>query len=179
MVYKIINTIFSNSNTGLSAAEAHGIASGILCTDEHADSDRWFIELFKNATPVIDEEKTLLIRLFEETRRLLTSEGFEFELFLPEEDTPLSEQVEALKHWCQGFLFGVGIDSAMPEWPEDVREIIRDITEFTKLETHADGEEDEDAFNEITEYLRSVVVLLHDDLNDLRICQTEQTIREK
>jgi uncharacterized protein YgfB (UPF0149 family) len=144
------------------------MATGMLCADEHVDSAQWLAELFRNSTPVNDEEKKLLIRLFEETGRLLTSEGFEFELFLPEEDTPLSEQVEALKNWCQGFLFGVGSSTSMSEWPEDDREIIRDITEFTKLETHAGGEEDESAFTEITEYLRSVVVLLRDDLNDIR-----------
>jgi uncharacterized protein len=175
MVYKIINTIVSKSDAELSAAEAHGIATGMLCADEHADSALWLAELFRNTTPVNEEGKTLLLRLFEETRRLLASDGFEFELLLPEDDRALSEQVEALKKWCQGFLFGVGSGSSSPEseWPEDVRDIIRDITEFTKLETHAEGEEDESAFTEITEYLRTVVVLLRDDLHDLKASQAQ------
>ncbi len=170
MVYKIINTILLKSDAELSAAEAHGTATGMLCADEHADSAQWLVELFRNATPVIDEQKNLLLRLFEETRRLLASDGFEFELFLPEDDTPLKEQVDALKLWCQGFLFGVGFSSSIPEteWPDDVREIIKDITEFTKLDNKVSGEEDENAFMEITEYLRSVVVLLRDDLKDIR-----------
>lgn len=170
MVYKIINTIFSKSDTELSAAEAHGIAAGMLCADEHADGTKWIAELFRNAAPVIDEQKNLLLRLFEETRRLLACPGFEFELFLPEDDTPLNEQVEALKLWCQGFLFGVGYGSSIPdmEWPDDVREIVKDITEFTKLDTKVRGEDDEKAFIEITEYLRSVVVLLRDDLKDIK-----------
>jgi yecA family protein len=170
MVYKIINTILSKSNTELTAAEAHGIATGMLCADDNVEGAQWIAELFRNANPVIDEQKNLLIRLFEETRRLLGSDGFEFELFLPEEDTPLSEQVEALKKWCQGFLFGVGTSSSTPEtdWPDDVREILKDITEFTKLDTQVSGDDDENAFTEITEYLRSVVVLLRDDLKDIK-----------
>jgi uncharacterized protein len=170
MVYKIINTILSKSDAELTAAEAHGIATGMLCADYEAQSDQWINELFRNATPVNEEQKNLLSRLFEETRRLLASPGFEFELFLPEDETPLAEQVECLRLWCQGFLFGVGASTSGPEteWPDDVREIIRDITEFTKLDTKVGGEDDENAFMEITEYLRSVVVLLRDDLKDIK-----------
>ncbi len=175
MVYKLIDTVVSRSGAEFCAAEAHGIATGMLCADEHADSARWFAELFRDATPVNEEGKNLLLKLFEETRRLLVSDGFEFELLLPEENEALTEQVEALKLWCQGFLFGVGTGFTSPEseWPEDVRDIIRDITEFTKLETHAEGEEDESAFTEITEYLRTVVVLLRDDLHDLKITKDQ------
>jgi yecA family protein len=171
MVYKLIEKIFSKSQADFSAAEAHGMASGLLCADNRMAGARWLAHLFDNTVPDSEEGKNLLLRLFEETRRLLTSNGFEFELLLPEKEAPLKERVEALKLWCQGFLFGVGAASPIPEseWPEDVREIIRDITEFTKLETQAGGEEDESAFMEITEYLRSVVVLLHDDLHDLKI----------
>jgi uncharacterized protein len=127
----------------------------------------WLDELFKNAKPVNEEGKNLLIRLFDETSRLLKSDGFEFELLLPEDDRPLNEQVEALRTWCQGFLFGISFSETMAEWPEDVNEIVKDVTEFTKLESKVGSEEDENAFAEIVEYLRSAVCLLRDDVNDL------------
>ena len=50
-----------------------------------------------------------------------------------------------------------------PVWPGDVGEILKDIMEFTKLDAEAEGEEDERAFMEITEYLRSAVLLLRDE----------------
>ena len=55
-----------------------------------------------------DEDRTLLLRLFEQTRDLLGSDEFEFDLFLPEDEALLGERLEALSSWCQGFLFGVG-----------------------------------------------------------------------
>jgi len=171
MVYKIINKIFFKSNIGISAAEAHGVATGMLCGNEQATNNQWLDELFKNSKPDNEEGKNLLVRLFEETRRLLDSDGFELELFLPDEDSALSEQVEALRDWCKGFLFGLGLNASITDWPDDMVEIVKDITEFTKLETKAAGEEDEKAFTEITEYLRSVVVLLHDDIKDLKYSQ--------
>ena len=116
----------------------------------------------------IDADKNVLVRLFEETRRLLASDEFEFDLFLPEEDVSLSEQVEALIGWCRGFLFGVGSGASASNWPKEVREILKDITEFTKLDVNAEGEEDERALAEITEYLRSAVLLLRDELGESR-----------
>ena len=43
-------------------------------------------------------------------------------------------------------------------------EILKDISEFTKLDTQVEGEEDEAAFVELTEYLRSAVFLLKAEL---------------
>jgi uncharacterized protein len=167
MAYEACNAIIVKCDAELSAAEAHGMAAGMLCINEHSGSAQWLDELLHNAAPVIDEDKALLLRLFEETRRLLASEEFEFDLFLPDENTLLSEQVEALKNWCRGFLFGVGTGSdAAPDWPDDVREILKDITEFTRLDSEAEGEEDENALMEITEYLRSAVLLLRAELSN-------------
>ena len=71
MAYKTCNAIIVQSDTDLSAAEAHGMATGMLCVNEQAESAAWLAELLHNASPVIDEDKNLLFRLFEETRRLL------------------------------------------------------------------------------------------------------------
>ena len=117
------------------------------------------------ATPPDDEDRATLIHLFEDTRSLLASDDFEFDLFLPDDDVLLSEQVEALTYWCQGFLLGVGFTHATSDLSKEVREILKDIIEFTKLDTEAEGEEDESDFMEITEYMRSAVLLLRSELN--------------
>lgn len=164
MTYHVIHRICIQSDAELSAAEAHGIATGMLCFNEHTESDRWLAELFRNALPVGEEETLQLIGLFEETGKLLASDQFEFELFLPDDNTLLTEQVIALKSWCQGFLYGAGSVYADSNLAGEVGEILKDIAEFTKLDTEAEGEEDEAAFIEITEYLRSAVLLLRDEL---------------
>jgi uncharacterized protein len=166
MAYKACNAIIVQSDAELSAAEAHGMATGMLCVNGQAESEDWLGELLHNASPVTDVNKNVLVRLFEETRRLLASDEFEFDLFLPEDDASLSEQVDALIGWCRGFLFGVGSGTTASNWPKEVREILKDITEFTKLDANAEGEEDERALVEVTEYLRSAVLLLRDELGD-------------
>jgi len=167
MTYEVINAIVIQSDAELSAAQAHGMATGMLCVNEQARSAEWLAELFRHAAPVADQDKEVLARLFEETRNLLASDEFEFDLFLPDDDeASLSDQVEALTHWCQGFLLGVGVTHADSEWSKDASAILKDIIEFTKLDTDAEGEEDENDFMEITEYMRSAVLLLKSELND-------------
>ena len=83
MVYPIINAILVKNEADFCAAEAHGIATGMLCANEKTDSDYWLSELLHNAPAIVDEQRQLLIKLFEETRRLLMGDQFEFDLFLP------------------------------------------------------------------------------------------------
>ncbi|MDD1607022.1 MAG: UPF0149 family protein [Methylococcaceae bacterium] len=167
MVYPIINAILVKNEADFCAAEAHGIATGMLCANEKTDSDYWLSELLHNAPAIVDEQRQLLIKLFEETRRLLMGDQFEFDLFLPDDNAPLIEKINALKSWCQGFLFGVGSAVAQLNCSRDAHDILKDITEFTKLDTENEdeNEEDEIALMELTEYLRTAVLLLRDELS--------------
>ncbi len=168
MAYPIINAILVKNGTDFCAAEAHGVATGLLCVNENADSAYWLQELLHNVPAIAEEQQQLLLRLFEETRNLLSSEDdFEFDLFLPDETTPFTEQIEALISWCQGFLFGVGYMWSKPNFPKEVNEILKDIAEFTKLDTDSqNSEQDEIALMELTEYLRTAVLLLRAELAD-------------
>ncbi|MEI7997279.1 MAG: UPF0149 family protein, partial [Methylococcaceae bacterium] len=97
MSYNACNAIIIQSDAELSAAEAHGMATGMLCVNEQTDSVSWLTELFQSSNAVLDENEYVLVRLFEETRRLLGSDEFDFDLFLPHDDALLIEQVDALR----------------------------------------------------------------------------------
>lgn len=167
MAYPIINAILVKTAADFSAAEAHGMATGLLCANDETDSHYWLNELLHNSPTIADEQQQLLIKLFEETRRLLAGDEFEFDLFLPDDNTPLNEQIIALRSWCQGFLFGIGTASTKSNYSKDAVDILKDITEFTKLDADADDEHEEDsvALMELTEYLRTAVLLLRDELS--------------
>ena len=165
MTYQVINAIVVQCDDELSAAQAHGMATGMLCANEQAQSVEWLTELFLHAIPASDEERATLVHLFEDTQSLLASDDFEFDLLLPGDEALLSEQVEALTDWCRGFLLGVGITHAASGLSREATEILKDIAEFTKLDTEAEGEEDEGDFMEITEYMRSAVLLLRSEFN--------------
>jgi uncharacterized protein YgfB (UPF0149 family) len=153
---------------GFCAAEAHGMATGLLCANANADSAYWLSELLHNVPAIAEEQRQLLTQLFEETQKLLNSDDdFEFDLFLPDETTPFAEQIEALSSWCQGFLFGIAATALEATYSKDVHEILKDIIEFTKLDTDSEeSEQDEITLMELTEYLRTAVLLLRAELTD-------------
>jgi uncharacterized protein YgfB (UPF0149 family) len=162
MAYDACNTIIIEIDPELSAAEAHGMATGMLCINSQTASDTWLTELSFDKNSMTNETIETLSRFFEDTRDLLNNDEFEYDLFLPDANVPLAEQAEAVKNWCRGFLFGVG--SVASDIPKNALEILKDIAEFTKLDDNVDGEEDEHALMEITEYLRSTALLLRDEL---------------
>ncbi len=165
MLYQDIDAIISRNDTELSAAESHGMAVGMLCANDCIQAEFWLQEMLHEVDLINNEDKNVLVNLFKYTKELLLNDEFSFGLLLPTEDFPLYDQIVSLKQWCQGFLFGIGANSATVSWTKDSREVMKDITEFTKLEAEAEGEGAENDFMEITEYLRAAVIFLHTELN--------------
>lgn len=171
MAYHTINKVFQRNESDLTAAEAHGLATGMLCIENNTESASWLAELFPDEIVLIDDDKMVLVSLFEQTRKLLSEEESEFryDLFLPGDDDLVATQMLAVCQWCEGFLFGVGYTRSSSEWPGESGEILKDIVEFTKLETEVDPGMDEDevheheaALIEIQEYLRVAVMMVKD-----------------
>ncbi len=167
-MYQAVNAILEKYDANMGAAEAHGVAVGMLCVELKADAANWVHELFVDEHALSDEDKSLLLNLFDRTRELLNpeTEEFTFDLFLPDEDESLADQVEGLRAWCQGFLFGMGYAQTDAAWPGDSAEIMRDMIELTKIDSDAHGEEDEEAFMQIHEYVRVAVLTVRDQFID-------------
>jgi uncharacterized protein len=166
MAYADINNLLLLSKIEFSPAEIHGIATGMLCTDQQIQPERWLKELLIDNQALSQAHSELLIKFFSIIRGSLINDDYAFNLFLPDESALLTQQAEALKQWCQGFLFGVGLagDSVLKKLTEG-RDILKDMTEFTKLDTQIDDkDENEQALTEIIEYLRVAVLLLRDEL---------------
>lgn len=161
MVYKTVNATVVLANPSLSAAEIHGIAAGMLCADAGTPCSAWLTESFADKV-FPDSDRVLLERLFAETGRLLASEDFEFDLLLPDDEDDLEQRVAALRNWCQGFLYGVGIAGRNIVKDREIQEIMTDISTLSRLDENAKGEEDEQAYTEIIEYLRAAVMMLRD-----------------
>ncbi|MBE0435299.1 MAG: UPF0149 family protein [Methylomicrobium sp.] len=168
MIYQTIDQTLRQQGAEVSAAEAHGIATGMLCVDVRASQSNWLDELFGEGSSAAGGN-VVLGDLFEQTRALLTDDDYTFDLMLPDvEEDNLSEAVEAMRDWCQGFLFGIGFSQSSSNWTGEVGEIVKDIVEITKLEAISDdddSEEGQEAFVEIQEYLRVAVQLIRTELS--------------
>lgn len=164
MKYQAVNYILEQLDAEKDAAEAHGLAAGMLCVEIRADVSNWLDELLPEPIELEDEDKIELLDVFERTRQLLNAEHneFSFDLLMPDDDQPLVDQVEALRNWCLGFLFGVGYAQTSGEWPGESGEIMRDLIEITKIDADSEDEDDENALVEIREYVRAAVFLIRD-----------------
>lgn len=161
-----VDFALKQSVSPIDAAEAHGIAVGMLCIDTRVTVDDWCAQLSAERLQLPTNEQQLISELFEQTRALLAPEDeqFAFDLLLPDAEQALKLQAEALRGWCQGFLYGVGYMQSSAAWPGDSEEILQDIVEFTKMETETVTEEDAFALMELHEYLRSAVLMIRDQL---------------
>lgn len=181
MAYQAISTILRKNDSDITASEAHGLATGLLCVVNDRDATGWLAELFPDDLLLEDEDKIGLLGLFEQTQSLLKGEddSFRYDLFLPSEDEEIAVQLEAIRNWCEGFLFGLGYTNST-QWTGEIGEIIKDVVEFTKLDTDIPNDLDEaerDSYDsnmiEIQEYLRVATMLIKEQLLDSNQPQVE------
>lgn len=165
--YECVEDAMSNASAPMSVAEGHGMLAGLLCVDKRAPCDQWLALLFGEGRDHLDEGGLALLQaLCEQARAQLADSDYGFKLLLPdEEEAELSERAEALGDWCRGFLYGVGYSYGNAEWPADSGEVLRDLVEISKLDFEASGEADEQAYAEITEFVRMGVYLVRSELS--------------
>ncbi len=161
MTYQVVDAIIEKIEPTITAAEAHGMATGMLSIDSETGAMTWLSEVFQNTTQLLEEDKQLLVSLFEQTQELLNTDEFSFDLLLPDDNADLGLRIEALRNWSKGFLLGVGYSTSETKWPGETREILKDIVEFSKMDVDGDedDEEIENALMEIQEYLRAAIML--------------------
>lgn len=154
------------------AAESHGCLCGALCMTLHYPLDRWLEEIIPDIDDVSEGDRHALDLLFTDTLGGLRGDQMEFELLLPDDDVTLEQRATALSQWCQGFLYGFGSGRSLKsqELPPNVEEILRDLTHIGRATVDAgeSGEEEEEAYTEVVEYVRAGVQLIHDELTEAR-----------
>ncbi len=167
MIYRVVDAIIEKIDPTVTAAEAHGMATGMLCIDEKTESMVWLNEMFQDTIELLEEDRQLLVSLFEQTQELINGDEFAFDLLLLDNDADLEQRIAALRNWSKGFLLGVGYSTSETKWPGETREIIKDIVEFSKMDIDGDedDEEIENALMEIQEYLRAAVMLFKVEFN--------------
>jgi uncharacterized protein len=166
-------TVLQAASSAVDAAEGHGCLCGALCVSADYTVERWTEELIpEEGVQLSEPDKQLLQLVFDEAARTLRGDDMDFEPLLPGDDEPLERRATTLAQWCRGFLYGFG--SARPlqleRLPPTVDEILRDIAHIggAEVDVGAAGDEEEESYVEVFEYLRAGVQLAHDELSELR-----------
>lgn len=166
----------------MSAAEAHGVLCAMLCARGSADQAEWIDHVvgdIEKGNVIFQEASRLLEVLYKVTLAQLHDVSCDFQLFLPDDEEDLRDRVQALSAWCQGFVYGLAVGgiSDSNKLPEDTMELVKDIIEISKADSDSEAdstEEDELAYVEIVEYLRTGTLLISEELQPMQ--QATQTI---
>ncbi len=161
-------------NAATEAAEAQGLLCGILCALGRVDKKSWSQQVIGEAADAADllmnELKEHLGSLHSETLESLYDEEYGFQLFLPDDDAPVEERIQALSEWCQGFLLGFSmrdLDSLQGDSREEIEALLEDFIEVTRIDAEVgeDENEDEESLVEIEEYIRMGVIFIFTSLH--------------
>ena len=175
VTFREIASVLEDAGSQVVAAEGHGCLCGALCSSPDYSLERWIDELIAidpdEAQGELEPNAPLRL-LFADTVRALRGDDMAFEPLLPDDDEPLERRATALAQWCQGFLYGFGTGKPIREADlnAQVNEVLRDLTHIAaaSVDVGAAGEDEEEAYTEVVEYLRVGVQLIHDELTSLR-----------
>lgn len=174
-------TLFKVDAT-MGAAESHGALCGMLCAQGTTDLSEWMGHVLgeqEQGNVFSRDLANQLTDLHQSTLGQMNDPYGGFQLLLPDDDDELDERTEALGDWCLGFVYGLaaGGISEDSELPEDTRELLADFIEISRagnevsdMEDVSD-EDDEVAFVEIVEYVRTGVLLINEELQPLQTSQ--------
>jgi uncharacterized protein len=147
--------------------EAQGMLCGLLCGGATDPLGTWLGEMLPDAYPegVLDMDLDQdLCRLAAETREAIEGSGLGFTPLLPPDEAPLGERAAALRDWCQGFLYGLGLaGAALEQLSAETAEALRDLAQIAQLDAAgiSGSEEDEESYTELAELSWVVAMLIH------------------
>ncbi|MCC5879720.1 MAG: UPF0149 family protein [Idiomarina sp.] len=167
--YDALNSELEREDMLLSAAEMHGMVSGIVASGAPLETKEWqalLADLANEGQGFNPAMKRLLSDLNEMICSDLADPELGFQLLLPGDDDPLRERLKALTDWVQSFLVGFGVNQQnLTEASEDLREAIQDMAEIARLSDDVDADEEgERAYYEVTEYVRITAIMCFNEL---------------
>jgi yecA family protein len=164
-----VHSALEGLGANLDASEAHGTLCALLL--DNAGMPIWLghiLEELPDAADVLAAERLgVLGELYQQTHAQLDDDDLTFEILLPDEADDFGVRLLALSSWCQGYLYGFGVNGATAEeaLDEEGRECLSDLLEISKLSHDEDASEAaEQQFTEIVEHLRIVTLMLNDSM---------------
>jgi hypothetical protein len=177
--YDLLRDSLAQAGVVVTLAELHGGVCGALCAGGAPAAMHWLEDCLEDQE--IDSTAELdasLAGVVTASTRMLEESEFSFEPLLPDDDSALDEQVQALALWCHGFVSGLGANAPefaprsgrAPATPEAaaIAEVVGDFSEISRAalsEDEAAGRDQPDfALAELREYVRAGVQMVFEEL---------------
>jgi len=154
------------------ASEIHGVLTGLICAGFPFEDQGYFTmlnDLFNNGEGFPTRLKATIKQMFNELWTDILDDTYTFQLMLPDDDDSLIERGHALGAWVQGFNLGFGLQQKdTPVASTEIKEVLTDFAEIANLSDEMEEDEDtEQAYFEISEYVRISALLCFTELGTL------------
>jgi len=157
-----------------SPSQLQGFLAGQIAVAGALDQQQWLrqaSEFIDSVEPPNSDDNRLLIALHQAASFQFSEQDIGFVLLLPDDGVEITQRVDALSQWCQGFLAGfarggkaIAEHSGKRKYSEDVAEVLTDMGAISQIGlTEQDDEEAqrERDFFELCEYLRLGAITIH------------------
>ena len=173
--YQSVHEALHRAGAAVGAAEAHGSLCGVLCCAGSGARELWLHDSLADldgGNAQIPAARAALEHLEADTWATLNASAMEFTPLLPDDDVDIVVRIEALAHWCHGFLYGVTLSGASQAaktsdlGAEHFDEVLKDLAEISRAGLAADDDEVQAdfAYAEVVEFVRAGVQLLFEEL---------------
>ncbi|MBB1405439.1 MULTISPECIES: UPF0149 family protein [Pseudoalteromonas] len=180
--YEEAQLLLEKNEIFVSPAEAHGVISGLLACGLTIDDKEYLgllSDVFNDGDSFSNNLKQFFGSIYKQVVASFNDEEFAFDLFLPSDDETLIDQANGLVSWVAGFMLGFGLKQKdYGKLSADVKEVITDFSEITRLDTtFEETEEDSQALHEVIEYVRVSALLCFAELGkDQSAASTKKTL---
>ena len=157
-----------------SPSELQAHATGMLCVNLTMDYKMW-------SNWVINEYcvdghsgeglDMVLSAVFDYTKEQLGKDDFSFALLLPEDEPSMTARLAVLSEWVTTFISALGLAgySGKEHVSKEVVEFVEDLDKIARVEQTAEDTEGEELdFMEIIEYVRTGIMMLSAELNQIK-----------
>lgn len=174
MNFRELNNLLIDARAGSRAAECHGFLCGYFCVNRELQEDT-FNKFLLADTADQDLYTECFVKISElaaEVNAKIAVGDYGLQLMLPDDNSSMGEREAALIQWCEGFLSGLGIAgmTGLEALSTEGREVIEDMYKICLLEVEEgddEGEDEEAAFVELTEYVRMGAILLYEEFHGM------------
>lgn len=172
--YSTLDDTLHRLALGIGAAELHGSLTGIALNGASPPRAGWMQDLqIEGLDEALADDgvRDSFDRLYAHLFEALESPDLSFAPLLPTDDAIIDDRARALVDWCRGFLSGLGLAGVRPreQLSDDANEVLTDLARIaaTRFDAAEDGDDGENAYAEVVEYVRIGVMLLHNELTRL------------
>ncbi len=153
-----------------SPSELHAQATAVLCVNKATPFDQWFKSITEDYCVENPDDVNLrhvMTAVFDYAKEQLAKDDYSYQLLLPQEEFTLAERIEVLSDWVSTFLSALGTAGFVAEsLSKECNEFINDLDKIARIDNTIEGLEGEELdFIEITEYIRSGVMILYVEMN--------------